>query len=59
MAFVGAFAVQWGWAGCSICCGRDGRGAVVAGGVHDLLAARVASFVPLAPRRAHKPWQDG
>ncbi|WP_298603095.1 MFS transporter [Zoogloea sp.] len=61
MAFVGAFAVQWGLGGLLDLLragGMDGAQSLRVAFVM-LLAAQVASFVPLARAGRYKPWQDG
>ena len=61
MAFVGAFAVQWGLGGLLDVLragGMDGAQSLRVAFVM-LLAAQVASFVPLARAGRYKPWQDG
>ncbi|MDD3326270.1 MAG: MFS transporter [Zoogloea sp.] len=59
MAFVGAFAVQWGLGGLLDVLragGMDGAQSLRVAFVM-LLAAQVASFVPLARAGRYKPWQ--
>lgn len=61
MAFVGAFAVQWGLGGLLDVLragGMDGAQSLRVAFVM-LLAAQVASFVPLARAGRYTPWQDG
>jgi hypothetical protein len=61
MAFVGAFAVQWGLGGLLDVLrggGMDGAQSLRVAFM-ILLAAQVASFVPLARAGRYKPWQDG
>ena len=61
MAFVGAFAVQWGLGGLLDLLrggGMDGAQSLRVAFM-ILLAAQVASFVPLARAGRYKPWQDG
>jgi len=61
MAFVGAFAVQWGLGGLLDvlrASGMDGAQSLRVAFM-ILLAAQVASFVPLARAGRYKPWQDG
>lgn len=61
MAFIGAFAVQWGLGGLLDVLragGMDGAQSLRVAFVM-LLAAQVASFVPLARAGRYKPWQGG
>ena len=59
MAFVGAFVVQWGLGGLLDTLRAGGMGAADSLQVAFvlLLAAQLASFVPLARAGRFKPWQ--